>query len=73
MKRTALLCLLPLLLVGCSSKPLQPPAEWLAATPAPTRVVVVNRDIALLVKDYQASLQSCNADKQDVLNFLGIK
>jgi hypothetical protein len=35
------------------------------------REVKVNADLAQLVKDYQAALRSCNADKQDIQDFQG--
>ena len=72
MKTTALAALLSLTLMGCSQVPRQvPPSEWLDPTPAPVREVKVNADLAQLVKDYQAALRSCNADKQDIRDFQG--
>ncbi len=72
MKTTALAALLSLTLMGCVQAPRQvPPSEWLEPTPAPTRLVQTNKDLALLVKDYQFALKACNADKQDILDFQG--
>ena len=63
-----------LLLTGCAQiGPVKPPIEWLASTPEPTRRVILNKDLILLVKDYQFALSSCNADKEDVLKFIEMK
>ena len=71
MKTMTLIGLLGLTLMGCSQVPRQvPPSEWLHPTPAPVRRVLTNGDLAQLVKDYQAALRSCNADKADVSSFL---
>ena len=72
------LLLFPLLLIGCTTNPIQtkvevikltPPVEFTSMTSTPTLIGTTNEALLYWIAELKGQIKSCNLDKQKIVDW----